>query len=119
MGLPTTSKIYYFVVFYYNTMDITIRKKGKNWKVTINYKNVEREFIVNVSNRKDKKYDVYENNKYLISFGSSKYQQFMDKFGHYKHLNHNDLDRRQNYFKRFGYTDNINSAKFWSNNFLW
>ena len=35
------------------------------------------------SNRKNKKYDVYQNNKYLLSYGDSRYQHYFDKFGLY------------------------------------
>ena len=32
-----------------------------------------------VSTRKNKKYDVYENNKYIVSFGDNRYEQYEDK----------------------------------------
>ena len=75
-----------------------------------------------VSKAKNKKYSVYvkENNKKkLIHFGDTRYGQFKDKIGHYKHLDHNDKQRRANYRSRFGDTKNKNTAKYWANKILW
>jgi len=72
-----------------------------------------------VSTRKNKKYDVYKNDKYLISFGDKRYQQYNDKIGHYSHLNHLDEKRRQNYYNRFGSKAKYESAKWFSSNYLW
>lgn len=55
----------------------------------------------------------------LIHFGDRRYGQFHDQIGFYSHLDHNDEARRQRYFARHGKTDDINTAKFWSNNILW
>ena len=55
-----------------------------------------------VSTKKNKKYDVFKNDKYITSFGDKKYQHYEDitplKF--YKNLNHLDKKRRLNYYKR-------------------
>jgi len=72
-----------------------------------------------VSTRKNKKYDVYKNDKYIISFGDKRYQQYNDKIGHYSYLNHLDEKRRQNYYKRFGSKVKYESAKWFSHNYLW
>lgn len=72
-----------------------------------------------VSTRKNKKYDVYKNNKYLLSFGSKSHQQYFDKLGYYSHLNHNDKTRRDNYYKRFGKVAKPDTAKWFSHNYLW
>jgi len=76
-----------------------------------------------VSNKKNKKYSVYvrgKNNKIkLIHFGDTRHQQYFDKLGHYKKLNHLDKNRRRLYYKRFGKTKDKNSAKYWSNTILW
>ena len=55
-----------------------------------------------VSSRKGKKYDVFKDGKYLVSFGSKKNYHYYDKLGFYKHLNHLDNKRRDNYYNRFG-----------------
>ena len=47
-------------------------------------------YTFKVSKKQNKKYDVYKNNKYLLSFGDTRYSQYFDKIGHYSHLNHND-----------------------------
>ena len=72
-----------------------------------------------VSTRKNKKYDVYKNNKYLLSFGSKINQHYYDKIGFYKNLNHLDNKRRDNYCKRFGIKAKPDTAKWFSHNYLW
>jgi len=71
-----------------------------------------------VSKVKNKKYSVYvkgENGKpKLISFGDKRYQQFKDKLGHYKHLDHGDTQRKKNYYSRHGKENKKNSAKYFS-----
>ena len=59
-------------------------------------------YTFKISTKKNKKYDVYKKNKYLVSFGSSSNQHYFDKIGHYSHLDHLDLKRKNNYYKRFG-----------------
>ncbi len=74
------------------------------------------------SRRKNKKYDVLDNNnRYLFSFGDNRYQHYKDQFGYYKDLDHLDPDRRKNYRLRHknDYIDDPNYAGFWSYNFLW
>lgn len=71
--------------------------------------------------RKNKKYDVYLDDKYITSYGDKRYQHFKDKFGLYSHLNHNDEKRRESYRKRHqnDYIDDPNYAGYWSYNYLW
>ena len=76
-----------------------------------------------VSTKKNKKYDVFKNDKYITSFGDKNYQQYKDitplKF--YKNQNHLDINKRKNYYKRFGKKESakFESAKWFSNNYLW
>ena len=85
----------------------------KNFKIN--------DYTIKVSNRENKKYDVYKGEDYITSFGDKRYQQYKDKFGYYKKLDHNDKIRRDNYRKRHK-NDNINNpnyAGFWAYHFLW
>lgn len=70
------------------------------------------------STRKNKKYDAFMNGKYIVSFGDKRYQQYNDRIGLYRHLNHLDFDRKLRYFKRFGTAKPL-SAKWFSHQFLW
>lgn len=77
-----------------------------------------------VSTAKNKKYSVYvrgpNGRPKLIHFGDSRYGQFRDKIGHYRHLDHGDKKRRANYHARHGSDGgNRNSAKYWSHRVLW
>ena len=72
-----------------------------------------------ISSRKGKKYDVYKNNKYLVSFGSKFHAHYYDRLGFYKHLNHLDNKRRDNYYKRFGRDAKPDTAKYFSHMYLW
>ena len=72
-----------------------------------------------VSSRKGKKYDVFKDGKYLVSFGSKKNFHYYDKIGFYKHLNHLDNKRRDNYYKRFGKDAKPDTAKYFSHMYLW
>lgn len=78
-------------------------------------------YTIKPSTRKNKKYDVYKNDKYITSFGDTRYQHYYDKIGYYEHLNHYDEKRRKNYRSRHR-NDNItdpNYAGYWSYNYLW
>ena len=75
-----------------------------------------------ISTAKNKKYSVYilkDNKKKLIHFGDKRYQQFKDKLGFYKNLDHNDPKRKKLYFNRHGKTTDKNTSKYWSNKVLW
>jgi len=78
-------------------------------------------YIFKKSTRKGKKYDVWKDGVYLVSFGSKYYQQFKDKtpIKAWKHLDHNDPKRKANYYSRFGRDADFESAKYFSHKFLW
>ena len=82
---------------------------------------IEPSYYIQVSTRKNKKYDIYKNNKYLLSFGDKRYEQFKDSTSikKYKNQDHNDPNRRRLYFARHGYTQDKTSPKYWSNKYLW
>lgn len=71
--------------------------------------------------RKNKKYSVFKDGKYLLSFGDSNFQQYKDrtKLKLWSHLDHGDLQRRYRYYQRHGYSTDKNSAKYWSGKYLW
>jgi hypothetical protein len=75
------------------------------------------------SKAKNKKYSVYVKGKggkpRLIHFGDSRYGQFKDKLGEYKHLDHGDPKRRKAYYDRHGKATSKDTAKFWSHKILW
>lgn len=82
---------------------------------------VPRGYTIRKSTRKGKKYDVYRNDKYLLSFGSADHDQWKDEtpLQLYKHKDHLNSERRRLYFLRHKRTSDINSPKYWSNTFLW
>ena len=74
------------------------------------------------STAKNKKYSVYvmkNGKKRLIHFGDSRYGQFKDKLGEYKHLDHGDPKRKKNYYARHGKATSKDTAKYWSHLVLW
>lgn len=77
-------------------------------------------YEIRKSTRQFKKYMVKVGNKW-IHFGDTRYQQYKDStpLKLYTHLNHNDKERRKRYYQRHGHTKNKNSAKYWSNKYLW
>jgi hypothetical protein len=84
-----------------------------------------------VSKAKNKKYSVYvmkDNKKKLIHFGDSRMEQFKDKLGNYKSLDHGDPVRRKSYLARAkGIKDkqgnltwrDKNSSNYYSIKYLW
>ena len=76
-------------------------------------------FIFKMSKRKNKKYSVYKDGKYITSFGDNRYQQFKDKIGLYKHKDHNDKERRKRYYLRFGKETTKYTPKWFSHRYLW
>ena len=78
-------------------------------------------YEIKISTRKNKKYDVFKNGNYHLSFGDSRYQQYKDTtpLKHYSNLDHNDKQRLKNYYSRFRMTGDKNLARYWSNKFLW
>jgi len=76
-------------------------------------------YVIKPSTRKNKKYDVYKKEKYLLSFGDSRFQHYRDKIGHYKELDHKDKERRARYYKRHTKNYPKYSADWFSKKFLW
>tara|TARA_R100001163_G_scaffold32976_1_gene25555 strand:- start:8389 stop:8628 length:240 start_codon:yes stop_codon:yes gene_type:complete len=77
------------------------------------------------STRKHKKYMVYvkANNKRgykIVHFGDNRYKQFKDKtpLKLYKHLDHQDKERKKRYYARHGKAIK-DSAKYFSHKYLW
>jgi hypothetical protein len=82
----------------------------------------DKTFNIMKSQNENKKYDVYYNNKKILSFGDRNYQHYYDRFGDFKDLNHKDEKRRESYKKRsegIGNLDDPFSSNFWSYYFLW
>lgn len=82
-----------------------------------NYKGYD----IYVSDKPEKKYYALVNGK-KIYFGQIPYQQYHDKIGYYKILDHNDKKRRENYRARHGaqgYQKIKGSAAWFSWNLLW
>ena len=73
------------------------------------------------STRINKKYDVFKNGKYLVSFGDSRYEQYEDKtpLKLYSSKSHYDKKRKDAYYKRHGKKADFESAKWFSHKYLW
>jgi|TARA_R100000479_G_scaffold159282_1_gene96407 hypothetical protein len=73
-----------------------------------------------ISTRKYKKYMVLTK-RGIIHFGDKRYNQFKDKLGAYKHLDHKDKERQKSYYARHGdkNTKDKETAKYWSHKCLW
>lgn len=76
-------------------------------------------YTIKPSKRKHKKYDVYVNGEYLLSFGDSRHQQYYDKIGHYRSKDHLDEKRKQSYYKRHGEAGLPFTARWFSHRYLW
>tara|TARA_R100001463_G_scaffold22320_1_gene53504 strand:+ start:3378 stop:3614 length:237 start_codon:yes stop_codon:yes gene_type:complete len=70
------------------------------------------------STRKNKKYMI-KTDKGIVHFGDNRYNQFKDKIGLYRDLDHNDKKRRDLYYKRHGKSAKKDSAKYFSHKYLW
>lgn len=81
----------------------------------------KKKYVIKPSKLKYKKYDVFDKktNKKITSFGDKRYQQYKDKIGHYKNLDHNDKKRRELYYKRHNKDYKEPSADYFSKKFLW
>jgi hypothetical protein len=111
---------------------MTINKCINNIIYKINYKRqLYMKPIFRISTKKNKKYDVYYNNKW-ISFGQLPYEHYKtsNKIPQELHIyeEHHDKERRNNYRKRASkitnkegkYTyKNKNSPNYWSYFYLW
>lgn len=76
------------------------------------------------STRKGKKYDVFDGDDYITSFGALGMEQYKDKIGLYSDYDHLDKKRLQNFNSRFKKLINKNknnrySAMYWSSKYLW
>lgn len=73
------------------------------------------------STKLHKKYDVYKNGHYLVSFGDNRYEQYKDQtpLKLYSNKDHNDKERRRLYYLRHGKEAKKESAKWFSHNYLW
>ena len=77
------------------------------------------DFVFKPSTRLNKKYDAYLQGVKIASFGDRRYQQYKDKIGHYKHLDHKDKQRKKRYYDRHGEKAQPFSARWFSSNYLW
>ena len=75
---------------------------------------------------KRKKYEAKLENKktgkiYAVPFGAMGYEQYFDKLGYYKNLNHLDKKRRENFLKRNAHNikEGYYSPSFFSAFYLW
>lgn len=75
-------------------------------------------YIFKKSKTKNKKYDVFKNDKKLASFGDTRYQHYFDKIGLYNHLNHNDNNRKRLYYIRHKKAV-FESPKYFAHKYLW
>lgn len=71
------------------------------------------------STRKFKKYDVFKGEKYLFSFGDSRYQHFHDRLGLWNDLDHGDDLRLKRYYQRHGPKVKGLNADYFSKLYLW
>ena len=73
------------------------------------------------SNKKNKKYDVYDNQlNYITSFGAYGMPQYMDVIGHYSDMDTLNEDRKYLYYQRHKHDKNIYPySSFFSNRYLW
>jgi hypothetical protein len=88
-----------------------------------------KDWSVYVSDKPHKKYyAIKDGTSKKIHFGDNRYQQYKDKIGYYKNLDHNDVERRKRYLARSRKIkdkngrltiNNPDKANFWSANFLW
>lgn len=81
---------------------------------------IEDDYYIKPSSRKNKKYDIYKDGSYVVSFGDTRYEQYEDKtpWGLYSDQDHKDLKRLSLFWKRHKATYNKKSANYW-NRYLW
>ncbi len=82
------------------------------------------EYKIYKSPKANKKYVAYLTNYNLngtrvVHFGDSRYEQYYDKIGLYKKLNHLNEERRKQYYNRHGKATAKYTAKWFSHRFLW
>jgi len=74
------------------------------------------------SKTEHKKYDVYDvkTDKKIASFGDVRYEQYHDRIGHYKHLDHHNEARRRLYrLRHSGDIYNKDGGGYWAAKILW
>jgi hypothetical protein len=77
-------------------------------------------FFVAPSRRQFKKYDVYKNGDYLLSFGDNRYKHYEDKIGAYDYLDHHNDKKRYAFKSRHNKRLNdFESATWFADKFLW
>lgn len=75
-------------------------------------------FDIYISDKPAKKYYAVVGKK-KVYFGARGYEQFHDKLGHYKKYDHNDVTRKNSYYKRHNINYQKGSADWFSKNILW
>lgn len=75
-------------------------------------------YPIHTSNHQNKKYKAFVNGHW-VHFGDRRYEQYYDIFGHYKHLDHHDQERRRLYYARHGKSANEGTSKWFSHHILW
>jgi hypothetical protein len=75
-------------------------------------------YAIYVSDKPDKKYYAIVNGL-KVYFGSRQHEHYYDKLGYYKNQNHNDINRRENYYKRHKKDYHEGSADWFAKNILW
>ena len=75
-------------------------------------------YPIYLSNRKNKKYMSFVNNRF-VHFGDKRYEQYKDKIGYYKNLDHNDENRRKLYYIRHPKNYPKGSPDWLSKQILW
>ena len=74
------------------------------------------------STRQFKKYmAVFADSKTVVHFGDNRYGQYKDKtkLKLYSRLDHNDLQRKNNYYARHGVDAKLYTPKWFSHKYLW
>ena len=76
---------------------------------------------IEVSRRKDKKYDAILPDGRRVPFGDKRYEQWKDTtpLKAFSHLDHGDPKRRASYFARHGRDAEKHSAKYFASKYLW
>ena len=74
-----------------------------------------------LSRQKNKKYAAVLPDGKRVNFGDKRYPQYKDQtpLKAYKHLNHGDPKRRDNYYARHGQEAKKHSPKWFAHRYLW
>ena len=78
-------------------------------------------YTIQKSKVKHKKYTAILKDGKKVHFGDNRYEQYKDStpLKAYKHKDHNDEKRKQNYYARHGKEAKVYSAKWFSHKYLW